>query len=96
MVFSHVTWLVPQVEQQSTGVQDITSLGPQQLEINPSHPIMVGLNTLRTGDEDTAKLIAEQVVDNALVSAGLMDDGRSMVTRINSLVEMLIKSKASS
>jgi hypothetical protein len=32
-------------------------------------------------------------VDNAIMTAGLMDDGRSMVTRVNTLLERLIQSE---
>lgn len=31
------------------------------LEINPSHPIMIKLNSLRTSDPDLAKMLIEQV-----------------------------------
>jgi len=57
------------------------------LEINPRHRLIKHLATLRESHEDTAKLIAEQLLDNALISAGLLDDPRSMVDRLNSLLE---------
>ena len=38
-------------------------------------------------------MILEQVVDNALVTAGIMDDARSMVSRVNGLVELLLKER---
>ena len=34
--------------------------------------------------------VAEQVFDNALVAAGLLDDGRSMLPRIHKLLERLV------
>jgi HSP90 family molecular chaperone len=61
----------------------------QQLEINAKHPIIVGLNTLRASNPDLAIKIAEQVYDNALISAGLMRDGRAMVGRLNDLLSNL-------
>ena len=37
-----------------------------------------------------ARQVAEQVFDNALVAAGLLDDGRSMLPRIHKLLERLV------
>ena len=34
-----------------------------------------------------AKLVAEQILDNALISAGLLDDATSMVARMYKLLE---------
>lgn len=71
--------------------QRTAELPKQALEINPKHPIIKGLNTLRTNDEILAKLITEQVYDNALAAAGLLDDPRLMVPRLNSLLLSAIK-----
>ena len=50
------------------------------LELNPKHAIIKGIEVLRnSGDETkkkTAKIIAEQVFDNARVAAGALDDPR--------------------
>jgi hypothetical protein len=61
----------------------------QTLEINTSHPVIVQLNTLRTSNPAYAVLIAEQLFDNALVAAGLLDDPRTMLPRLNRLLEVL-------
>jgi HSP90 family molecular chaperone len=37
-------------------------VGPQHLEINVSHPIIVGLNKIRSTHPETAKLVLEQVL----------------------------------
>jgi TNF receptor-associated protein 1 len=66
-------------------------LDPQQLEINPKHPIIVKLYKARTIDEPTAITIAEQVFDNALISAGLLDDPRTMLNRLSKLLELSMK-----
>ncbi|KAL4230152.1 TNF receptor-associated protein 1 [Mactra antiquata] len=57
------------------------------LEINPSHPLIKQLSQLQASDPYLAKLLAEQLYDNAMVTAGLMDDPRSMVSRLNELLE---------
>lgn len=60
------------------------------LQINRKHPIIVGLDSLRTSDAQLAESIAEQVMDNALIQAGLMDDSRAMIPRLNKLLEKAI------
>lgn len=44
------------------------------LEINPENPIIGRLETLRHRDSALAAQIAEQVYDNAMVAAGLLED----------------------
>lgn len=61
-----------------------------KLEINPRHPIMVRLNRLRFQDAALAKQIAAQVIDNALMAAGLLEDPRTMIRRLNELLEKMM------
>ncbi|XP_052796760.1 heat shock protein 75 kDa, mitochondrial-like [Mya arenaria] len=61
------------------------------LEINPCHPLIKKLNTLQSEDQYLAKLLAEQLYDNAMVTAGLLDDPRSMVKRLNQLLEKALE-----
>ena len=65
-------------------------LGKQRLEVNVAHPIMRGvLQRVRSGGEDgekVARLVMEQVFDNACVVADLMDNPRVMVDRLNELM----------
>lgn len=62
-------------------------LPKQTLEINPSHPVIIKLFSLRESTPDLAKIAAEQLVDNAMVAAGLIDDSRIMLPRLNALLE---------
>jgi HSP90 family molecular chaperone len=48
---------------------------------------MVRLNKLRFNDSGLAQQITEQLYDNALLSAGLLDDPRTMLKRLNQLLE---------
>lgn len=57
------------------------------LEINPSHPLIKKLNTLQTNNPDLGRLVLEQLYDNAMIHAGLVDDPRTMVDRLNELLE---------
>ena len=44
----------------------------------------------RMSRPDVAKLVAEQVFDNALIAAGLLEDSRFMLPRLNSLLEGIL------
>ena len=68
-------------------------LPKQQVKVNTSHPIIQHMNKIRNEDADLAKDIAEQIFDNALMQAGLLDDGRSMVPRLNKILERAFQRK---
>jgi len=78
-------------EHKTGGVQTYTPL--QKMEINPSHPIITSLNQTRNENPDLAKIVAEQLHDNALVAAGIMEDPRVMLERLNRLLEEAMKKK---
>ena len=61
------------------------------LEINPRHSVIHGLAKLADSDQDTAKLIAQQLTDNALLAAGLLENTHQMSARMNQLIEKLVK-----
>lgn len=79
--------MVEQANNRDTG--SYKDLPPQVLEINPSHPLIVALHSLRS--EDRAKFVAEQMYDNALVAAGLLEDPRSMLSRLNNIMLQSLK-----
>jgi len=58
-----------------------------ELEINPRHPLVKKLAETRESQPEVAKLVAAQVLDNALISAGLLDDARDTISRMNNLME---------
>jgi molecular chaperone HtpG len=57
------------------------------LEINPRSAVMKRLFETHTASPDRAKLVAEQILDNALISAGLLEDASPMVARMYKLLE---------
>jgi len=61
------------------------------LELNPSHPLVVKLNKLKDTDTVLASLLAEQLYDNAMVNAGLIDDPREGVAKIQELLERALE-----
>jgi len=62
-------------------------LPKQVFEYNINHPIMNKINVLRYSDDRLARTCLEQVFDNALISAGLLADPRTMVGRLNVVLE---------
>jgi TNF receptor-associated protein 1 len=57
------------------------------LEINPRHAVIKRLAETQSAAPEKAKLVAEQILDNALISAGLLDDPTRMVARLYKLLE---------
>src|SRR5688572_15573619 len=57
------------------------------LEINPRSAVMKRLFETHASAPEKAKLVAEQILDNALISAGLLDDATPMVARLYKLLE---------
>jgi hypothetical protein len=49
--------------------------------------MLVRLNAIRQSDAALAGEVAEQIFDNALVAAGLLEDPRAMLGRLNGLLE---------
>jgi molecular chaperone HtpG len=64
------------------------------LEINPAHPMIQQLEKIRHTDAALAQEVAAQVFDNALVAAGLLEDPRAMLARLNGLLEKLLAKDA--
>ena len=60
-----------------------------KFQINPRHSIIHGLQKLVEKDEPTALLVANQLLDNALASANLMDDPREMIERSYQALEKI-------
>ncbi len=58
-----------------------------ELEINPRHPLVKKLAETSETNPELAKLVAGQLFDNALIAAGLLDDARETVKRMNALME---------
>uniref|UniRef100_A0A8C5LCF7 Heat shock protein 75 kDa, mitochondrial n=1 Tax=Jaculus jaculus TaxID=51337 RepID=A0A8C5LCF7_JACJA len=56
------------------------------LEINPRHTLIKKLSELRERDPELAQLLVDQIYENAMIAAGLIDDPRPMVSRLNDLL----------
>ncbi|MBU0673846.1 MAG: molecular chaperone HtpG [Proteobacteria bacterium] len=62
----------------------------KNLEINPSHPLIAGLDRLRESDTDLARDMVYQIHDNAMIQAGLLVETRQMVERNYRLLARLV------
>lgn len=60
------------------------------MEINPRHPIVAGLEALPV-DSPLAKMVIEQIYEDALLIEGLHPDPAAMVQRIQKLIEEALK-----
>ncbi|MEI6715337.1 MAG: molecular chaperone HtpG [Verrucomicrobiota bacterium] len=63
-------------------------------EINPDHPLIVSLEKLSHTDSALAGQVGAQLLDNAMVAAGLVEDPRMMLGRLNGLLEKLLKARS--
>ena len=71
--------------------EDAMPPSKQDLEINPAHPIMTKLEKMRAKDAVLAAEVAEQILDNACVAAGILEDPRTMLNRLNGLLEKVLR-----
>ncbi|XP_046852743.1 heat shock protein 75 kDa, mitochondrial-like isoform X2 [Xenia sp. Carnegie-2017] len=78
----------PHAEQFETMKYDIIQ---PTMEINPRNDVIRKLHSIMDSDPKLAKLVAEQLYDNALISAGLVNDPRPMVSRLNVLLEKVLQ-----
>ena len=61
------------------------------LEVNPRHQVIMSLFSLRESDEELAGMVTQQLTDNALLAAGMMDNPQNMVNRMNDLLAKIVK-----
>jgi TNF receptor-associated protein 1 len=72
--------------------QDVDLTQSINLEINTAHKLITSLAALKDKDPETAKLVTEQMFDNALIAAGFLEDPRTMVSRIYKILERVAAS----
>jgi molecular chaperone HtpG len=76
--------------QQKTGGPDMMGGEPPvKLQVNPRHPLVKNLSGLRDSDGELATLISQQILDNARVAAGLLEDPSEMLQRNYEILEKL-------
>merc|ERR1712032_597335 len=71
---------------EDTGMNNI----PMTLELSPKHHIVTTLHTIKESNETVARIAVEQLYDNACIAAGTLDDPRTLLSRLNKVLEMFI------
>lgn len=61
------------------------------LELNPRHALIHQLSNARENNPELAKLVAVQLLDNALLAAGLLENRTDLVSRGFQLMEEAMK-----
>merc|ERR1719474_1778609 len=69
--------------------EDVTT-PPQRIQINPSHNIIKGLYEKVQTEEENAQIIARQMINNAFIAAGILDDPRDMLKDMNCVMEIAL------
>lgn len=72
------------VMSQDAGTPDLPAV---TLEINTRHPLIKNLSQQYKSNPDLARLVLDQVFDNTLIAAGLMENPKPMLSRIYTILE---------
>ncbi len=81
----------PQMRQMMRALKRDTGMETAEvvLEINPRSALIKDLSKLTASNTETAQLISGQLLDNALLAAGLVDDPQTLIARSQKLMEAL-------
>ena len=60
-------------------------------EYDAADPFIFKLNEFRKVDSDGASILIRQLFDNCCIQAGLESDAKSMISRLNLIMEKLIE-----
>ncbi len=69
--------------------QEVPETHPE-IAFNPRHPIVLKLAELQQSDAETAQLLATQLIDTALLRAGLLDNPADLAENSQRLLEKLL------
>ena len=85
----YMTSSMERVLQATSQEENLAMSGKKNLEINPANPLIKKLPELRDSDPEFARDIAEQIIDNAMIQAGLLVDSQKMVSRNYRILEKM-------
>merc|ERR1719386_681398 len=60
------------------------------LELSPKHHIVTTLYAIKDSNEAVARIAEQQLFANASIAAGTLDDPRTLLTRLNKVLEMFV------
>ncbi len=64
-----------------------------EIALNPKNPIVMKLASLRQSDEELAGLLAGQIIDTALLRAGMLENPAQLAENSQALLERLLNDK---
>jgi len=88
VISPHMRKMMKQMMQgkEDTGMGNI----PMTLELSAKHHIITTLFTIKEANEPVARIAVEQLFDNANIAAGTLEDPRTLLSRLNKVLEMFI------
>jgi len=89
MMTSQMRRMMKAMQQQSGNDSGLGSEPPVKLQINPGHPLVKNLAELKDSDQELAGMISKQLLDNARIAAGVLEDPSDMVQRSYQILEKL-------
>jgi molecular chaperone HtpG len=85
----YLTSSMERVLRASAQEEQLSMRGKKNMEINPKSSLIKKLSTLRETDSDLAGDVARQILDNAMIQAGLLVDSQQMVSRSYRILEKM-------
>lgn len=61
------------------------------IELNPRHDVIKNLSSLIETNSELAELVTEQLTDNAMLAAGLLENPQSMINRLHDILVKITK-----
>lgn len=89
MMTAQMRKMMKAMQQKAGGPDMMGGEPPVKLQINPRHPLVKNLAGLQANDGELATLISQQILDNARVAAGLLEDPSAMLQRNYEILEKL-------
>ncbi len=87
----YLTSSMERVLRASAQEEHLAMSGKKNMEINPKSSLIRKLEGLLDSDPDLAADVAEQILDNAMIQAGLLVDSQKMVSRNYRILEKMTK-----
>ena len=88
-VDGYLTSSMERIMQAQGATDQLGMAGKKDLEINPASPLIRKVDELRESSPDLARDVVEQILDNAMIQAGLLVDSQQMVSRSYRILEKL-------
>ena len=89
MMTAQMRKMMKAMQQKAGGPDMMGGEPPVKLQVNPRHSLVKNLATLRESDGELATLISHQLLDNARMAAGLLEDPSQMLQRNYQILEQL-------